>query len=179
MTAMIGALQQEYKELYESEIRRRDALNQAVDRPVAAIITAFVGVVYFTVANLRRPLSSYAVFQLAVAVLAILAIAVSIYFIIRSYWNHTYTYIPTPQQLADYREKLKDYYAKHLREAHTDVDALVLAFIYEGYVRGAHANAENNRIRSAYLHKAKTLLIFTLPLVIALGLMKATTALSI
>lgn len=173
----IGALDQEYKEIYNSEICRRDVLNQAIDRPVA-IITAFGGILYFCVSNLQHPLSLFALFQLLLAGLALVAILAAVYFIVRSYWNHTYAYVPTPFELSAYRAKLEKYYCDYGLTPTKDLDSMVLAYIYESYVIGSHKNAENNRIRSAYLHRGKTFLIIALPLVILLGLTKIVTVLS-
>lgn len=175
---MIGALQQEYKDLYASEIQRRDVLSQAVDRPIA-IITAFVGVVYFTISDLRWPLGYYGAIQLLLAVAAVLAILVAVYLIVRAYWNYAYCYVPTPQQLEDYRASLGAYYREHFSNDQPDLDAKVLAYIYDAYIKGAHANALNNRQRSDYLHRAKTVLIVALLIVVTMGMLKAVAPLLI
>jgi len=165
------ALKQEFKELYATELAQRDTINQSVDRPIT-IITAFLGIVYFAVSGMRHPLSALAFAKLVFAAVSVAIILVAMYYLIIAYWNHTYRYLPTALDLSTYRKSLAEHFCTHPSTPPADIDAMVLAYIYEGYINGAHQNAEVNRVRSGFLHRAKTCLICALPFIILLGLVK-------
>lgn len=165
-------LNKEYKELYLSELARREELNKAVDRPIA-IITAFAGIVYFSVGGFRLPLSAFQGAQLTLAVLAGMLLISAIVCIVCSYYGRVYGYVPTPSELENYRKSLTTYYADDNSVSAADIEEKVLDYVYEAYVTGAHQNASINVERGAWLHRAKTLLvIFALPLIIVLGVLR-------
>lgn len=165
-------LSKEYKELYLSELVRREELNAAVDRPIA-IITAFCGILYFSVGSFRFPLSAFQGAQLTLAVIAGALMLAVIACVVRSYYGHVYGYVPTPSELEAYRKSLESYYADDASVSAQNIQEKVLAYIYEAYVAGAHQNALINVERGAWLHRAKTaLMLFALPLIIVLGILR-------
>jgi hypothetical protein len=167
-----GTLEQEYKELYNAEIARKDELDQAIDRPVA-IVSAYCGVIYFSIAGLKLPFNFLNWSQGGLVAIAIVFVVVAIWYLVKAGYGHTYGYVPTPKQLVQYKQTLLDHYAKYPPTSEIDFDKEVLAHIYSSYVEGAHQNAEINALRSSLLHRVKVALIWALPFVGLLALTKA------
>lgn len=168
---VIAEVRAEYKALYLAELARREELNKAIDRPIA-IISAFIGVLYFAFAGLVAPATFLQCAEILLALIIVGLLIVASFFLVRSYYGHTYGFVPTPLDLEDYRAKLEDYHSKYVACPPEEIAGKVLDHIYSAYIQGGHQNALINDQRSGYLHNAKAMLVRVVPLIVILVILK-------
>lgn len=88
--------------------------------------------------------------------------------IVKSNYDHTYGFVPTPTALEDYRRRLNDYHIEDRKLSAGKIEQLVLEYVYTAYAEAGHQNAGINDQRSAHLHRAKKRIIYALPVIFTL-----------
>jgi len=88
-----------------------------------------------------------------------IAMLVTIYFLIKSYYNYTYGFVASSEELKKYYNKLLDY-------KECEAGDKFLEFVTNEYSKYADINALNNDKKSSYIHKANGTLIILLVFVI-------------
>jgi hypothetical protein len=149
-----------YKEHYFFEINRKHELTKELNIPIGVLTILGGAIIYFF--NEIPRIVGLARFVLVIFLIASLVFfLLTIYFLIRSYYGYTYRYLPTSEELRDYRERLEQYYQT---ESHNlaGIDAEMESYIRAAYARCAHKNTINNDSKSGYLYKANGFLILTL-----------------
>lgn len=164
-------LRNEYKALCNAEVGRRDELNKAVDRPIA-IITALLGGIYFGLSDLAAPVTIMQCLRALVGLVAGTLLGFAIYSLIRSMYRHTYGFMATPRTLEEYRSKLEAYHREHLPCPPEEIERKVLAHVHALYVESGHQNALINDERSGHLYNVKRVLVWAVPTVSVLLLLK-------
>lgn len=154
-------LRDSFKEHYLLESARRNELTSALAVPIA-ILTVVLGAVAVIAKDLHAPLDSGATVQLTLVVLAAAACALCTYFLFRSLYGLAYAFVPTPQELADYRGKLVVYHlalGRSAQDASSCAETETLDYLYAEYAKNAHRNSINNDIKSGFIHNANSALI--------------------
>ena len=153
-------IHQFYKEHYFHEANRRHQLTNALAIPVG-VLTIIGGALIIVAKYLDTPLTCIEIFTLVFLTIASILLLTTIYFLIRSYFNYSYGYIATSQELKDYRDKLIEFYkAESNPEEKAEKD--IEEYINSQYAEHTHLNAQSNDLKSYYIHKANGFLIATL-----------------
>lgn len=154
-----------FKDLYYFEHQRRSKLTTNLAIPIA-ILTLVFGVITYYLRNLTllgRDVWSV-LFYIGFCA-TFLSVLLAIYFLIRSYYNYGYAYLPMPSDITGDIEGVKKYYehpyfrryGKEQKERliQEDVDSLILGY----YKRCLEINFRNNNRKSKYLHHCSSALI--------------------
>jgi len=157
-----------YKEHYFFEADRRHQLTSSLSVPIG-VLTLLIGAALVMVQGMHRPFSLLEKIQIFFLLMSAVLILVTIYYLIRSYFNYSYGYIATAEELKKYYDDLKVCYIKS-NIGINNVDAEVEEYINREYAKYAHRNALNNNQKSYYLHKANGCLVGTLIVVIMSGI---------
>lgn len=155
-----------FKEMYETEIARRQEINGEVALP-AGVLTVLGGVL----ATMLREYSwSGGAFQWVFGgsvALAALALLTAVVYLIRSYWGPGLDtqYVAKPDDLFQHVEELRDYYRQYgdTEQSLEEAVASNLQASLEGQFADAGAyNAQQNDRRSELLYRAKGFMIICL-----------------
>jgi hypothetical protein len=92
--------------------------------------------------------------------------------IVSSYYGHTYKFVPTPVELEKYRSELEEYHARYSACPPEEISRKVLEYLFEAYIVGADWNATINDQRNSYLHRAKTMLVLAVPVIVLLVVLR-------
>jgi len=153
-------IHQFYKEHYFHEANRRHQLTNALAIPIG-VLTVIGGALIVVAKHLDTPLTCIELFTLQFLAISSILLLTTIYFLIKSYFNYSYGYIATSQELKDYRDKLIEFYkaeSKSEEIAEKDLEE----YINSQYAEHTHLNAQSNDLKSYYIHKANGFLIATL-----------------
>jgi len=156
-----------YEKLYFHEVESRDKISGRLQIPLAIILT-IIGVI----ANITKGLSfnissAWGYLFWIVFVLTIVLFIFSVTYFIRSFYGHSYQFLPQASETENYRQTLIKTY-----EEYKDGDELSRKYfneyLFKYYNECSSTNTQINDRRSEALHKCNTYLILsTLPLVIA------------
>lgn len=149
-----------YEKLYFHEIEAREHLSARVQVPLA-ITVSLIGVLAFMLLNFNKELCGLPTFLfLFFLVLSSSALIVGIFFLIRSWYGHTYSFLPSAAKTEDYRQILVNTYSGYdnsddLTQGHLN------DYLCNYFVQCSTVNTHCNDKRSLYLHKANGSLIIT------------------
>lgn len=162
-------LNAEFKSSYLDEFKRKDELTRAVSLPFAVLTILGSTLIYIigTLSDLTRLLD---VIQMILVLFSMVPLGVATYFLIRSYSGYAYEYVPTAQELEDWKKKLIEYNKQYkIAETDNEAEAKALAYLYDRFAFCAHINALNNDTKSATLHKANRWMILAIGLAFITG----------
>jgi hypothetical protein len=149
-----------YEKLYFHEIDAREKLNSRLQIPLTLIIS-FVGLLAFLLQNYKHHgFSAPMFFFFVLIVVSYVALALATFFFIKSWWNHTYSFLPSAQVTEDYRLALIEYYENHENNMQL-VSEYFSDYLMTHYIRCSSANTARNDLRSVNLHKTNGTLIVT------------------
>lgn len=149
-----------YEKLYFHEIDTREKLNSRLQTPLTLIVS-FVGVLAFLLQNYgHQGFSVAAILFSVLIVLSSVALAFAAVFFVKSWYNNTYSFLPSAQLTEDYRQSLIKLYEPYENGAQLASDYFS-KYVMEYYIRYSSANTECNDRRSIYLHKTNSALIVT------------------
>ena len=156
------------KEHYFFEVNRRHQLTSALAIPTGVL--SFLGGALLVIAkDLEAPLGILEKIQLSLVVVSAILMSVTIYFLIKSYFNYSYGYIATPKELKEHFEALVAYYSNN-GGSRQDAEKELEEYINSEYAEHTHRNIQNNDTKSSYLHRANGFLIASLVFIILAGL---------
>lgn len=161
-------LHQFNKEHYFYEANRRHQLTGALAIPVG-VLTVLGGALLVIAKDLDSPLDSMELTQLVLIVVSALMMGVTIFYLVRSYFNYSYGYIATSKELNDYFNGLVEFYSQNGGTQH-DAEEELEKYVNSEYASHTHINTANNDRKSYYIHKANGFLIASLVFVILSGL---------
>jgi hypothetical protein len=147
-----------YEKLYFHEIDMREKLSARIQVPLAVFIS-LVGALAFMLQNYEDTVHNQAsYFFILFLAASSLALLVSLYFFIRSWYGHTYSFLPTAQKTESYREELCKTYneyedGKTIAENHLD------EYLCNYMITCSSINTEVNDARAWYFHKLSGWLI--------------------
>ncbi len=156
------------KEHYFFEVNRRHQLTANLAIPIG-ILTILGGALLVVATAIKTPLGILDIAQLVLLASAAITMSIAIYFLVRSYFNYSYSYIATPKELKDYMDSLIVYYEQNGGNK-KDAESELEDYVNSEYAKHTHKNTENNDIKSHYIHRANGYLIASLVLVILAGL---------
>ncbi|WP_218141811.1 hypothetical protein [Nitrosospira multiformis] len=138
----------------------REKLSARLQMPMTLIVT-LCGAQAFLLQNYKYHTFSGLMYSFWVLIVVSFALLmVTICYFVRSWWNHTYSFLPSAQVNEDYRQSLIEFYktcenGEQLAAEHfTD-------YLRTHYICCSAANTVCNDIRSVYLHKTNGMLIIT------------------
>jgi len=150
-----------YKDLYFHEMERRDQLNRSLSFPVGLMAVLFgAAIVMYKAATFSVSTAD----KIILAFLCVVAISLvaTAYFLIRTYWGHTYSAMPFAEDLHSYKVLLSDYY----KSAATSADAgeasaqsKLATYVELEFSKNAKINAVVNDAKSVFLFKANAFLV--------------------
>jgi hypothetical protein len=161
-------LHQFNKEHYFFEANRRHQLTGALAIPVG-VLTVLGGALLVIAKDLDTPLDALEKTQLALIVFSALLMGVTIFYLVRSYFNYSYGYIATPKELGEYFGSLVEYQSQN-GGTRQDAERELEEYVNSEYATHTHRNTEKNDLKSSYLHKANGYLIASLVFVVFTGL---------
>ena len=149
----------EYKELYLFELQRKNDLTNSLAIPIG-IVSIIAGALFYIISQISYPFSSIEMLEVILFVISTFLLSTSIYLLIKSYFNYAYGYIPTAQQIEQWRSQLVRYYEdQNTDDAETHADKDVTVFLTSKFAEHAHHNTLNNDSKSTYLHNANLFII--------------------
>ncbi len=150
-----------YKEHYFYEAERRHKMTSALNIPIA-IITALAGASMVIAQDVKVPFRFIELCQIGLLFTSVIAISLAIYYLIRSYFNYSYGYIATTEQLRQYYHKLSDYYQGTNTQSNQSAKTDFEEFVNCEYAKYAHQNALNNDQKAYFIHRANGFIIIAL-----------------
>lgn len=144
-----------FKENYFFEIDRKNQLARVLNIPFGLLVILGSSLLYI-VKNTSIP---FYWFEALPIILGFIIMIFVIYFLIKSYYNYTYGFVASSEELKKYYTDLCAYNQK-------EADKIFLEFVTSEYSKYADINASNNDKKSSYLHKANGALIILLIFVI-------------
>jgi hypothetical protein len=157
----MSTLREFYKEQYQQEAARRQALMGSLTFPLG-ILTLVVGAQSIVVKSITAPLDGLAWMEIVLMALSGAQILVASGFLIRAYFGYKYGYIPTASELQKYSSDLADYYVRKGMSpdnSQTRSEAETLAYIDTQFAVVAGNNSKNNDAKTRYLFFANAALI--------------------
>lgn len=149
-----------YEKLYFHEADAREKLNARLQAPLALIIS-LIGVIAFLLQNYehRGFTPSATLFTLFLCA-AVVALIVATYFFIQSWYDNTYSFLPSAQVTEEHRKRLIEMY-----EPYEGGDKLAADYfedaLLQSYIASSAANTAVNDKRSIDIHKTNGTLIIT------------------
>jgi hypothetical protein len=156
-----------YEKLYFHEVEAREKISSRLQIPLALLLS--ITSVY---AILIKGISfeNGSLWNLCFGGFFLISVGLfiaSVSYFVRSFYGHTYEFIPSALTTENYRKKLIDTYSDY-DECDELVEKYFNEYIFKYYNECSSANTSVNDNRSEYLHKCNTYLILTaLPLAIA------------
>lgn len=150
-----------YKDLYFHEMERRDQLNRSLSFPVGLMAVLFgAAIVMYKAATFSVSTAD----KILLAFLCVVAIALvaTAYFLIRTYWGHTYSAMPFAEDLHGYKVVLCDYYRSpdtSSEAAEASARSKLASYVELEFSKNAKINAVVNDAKSVFLFKANAFLI--------------------
>jgi hypothetical protein len=160
-----------YKEHYFLESTRKGELTNALSLPLG-ILSLLIGGLMIVAQGIHLPLNDVAIFLLVLMAVAAIFILRTIYFLIRSYYNYEYGYVPTPLEIKTYKEGLFTYYVSlgdSPEDAIKKADSEALQHVDSEYAAHADRNAKNNNRKSSFIHNANSSLIGAIIVTLTVG----------
>ena len=145
-----------YKELYFHEIEVREQLNARIQIPVA-LIASLAGALTFMLLKLDEQVTGWMVIGFVFfLVLSVVMLIVSAYFLIRTWVNHTYSFLPTASKTEDYRQELIRTYEGYDEDY---VEQYLHKYLCDYFINCSSKNTNVNDQRSLYLHRSNMSLV--------------------
>jgi hypothetical protein len=156
-----------YEKLYFHEVDSREKIAGRLQIPLAILLSiTSIFAIFLKGADFTNYSGWNITFFALVAISLIFYVTSACYFI-RSFYGHSYEFIPSAVSSEKYRQKLITTYSKY-----SDCDALVEKYfkdyLFKYYSECATQNTEANDQRSEFLHKCNTYFVINLiPLILA------------
>jgi hypothetical protein len=149
-----------YEKLYFHEIDSREKLNSRLQTPLTLIVS-FVGVHAFMLQSYgHQGFNVAAIAFISLITLSAIYLSWSTVYFVRSWYNNTYSFLPSALDTENYRQSLIRLYQPYENGRQLASDHFS-NYLMDYYVRYSSANTECNDRRSIYLHKTNGALIIT------------------
>lgn len=156
-----------YEKLYFHEVEAREKISGRLQIPLA-ILLSFTSVFAHIIKGVS--LGNHGLWDLifgATFLVSLILFVVGLSYFIRSFYGHTYQFIPSAIETENYRQKLIKTY-KEYEDCDSIADQYFDEYIFKYYNECSSVNTKVNDKRSEFLHKCNTYLILSaLPLAIA------------
>lgn len=149
-----------YKNLYFHEIEIREKLNARVQTPLIIIIS-IIGALAFMLQNYDKNMHNESSLLFIVFLAAsFLTLLLSVYYFIRSWYNWTYSFLPTAKDTESYRGKLYETY-KEYKDGEKMAENYLDEYLCNYFIECSSNNTQVNDKRTLYFHKTNRWLIMT------------------
>ncbi|MBU4316123.1 MAG: hypothetical protein KKF30_02480 [Proteobacteria bacterium] len=156
-----------YEKLYFHEVEAREKISSRLQIPLA-ILLSIISVYAHIIKGIS--LNNHCFWNIIFAltfISSIILFVTSMSYFIRSFYGHTYEFIPSAIETENYRQKLIETY-KEYDDGESIAEQYFDEYIYKYYNECSSLNTKVNDTRSEFLHKCNTYLILSaLPLVAA------------
>jgi hypothetical protein len=154
-----------YEKLYFHEVEAREKISSRLQIPLAiilAIISVFAHIIKGI--TLKCP-GGWHVFFWLLFLLSLILFLLCISYFCRSFYGHSYQFLPSAKETENYRQQLIETY-KEYEDADKLTNKYFEEYVFKYYNECSSANTKVNDLRSELLHKCNTFLIIcALPLV--------------
>ena len=145
-----------FKERYYFEHERNTKLTTKLGIPITILTIIFGVITYFlkNIINFNHEFWSI-LFYISLGII-LLFVALTIYYLIRSYYNYAYAYFPTPQELSNDIENIKNYYKDTYFEDYQEkkikklIENNIYSLIFNYYKECSEINVAQNDRKSKY-----------------------------
>lgn len=156
-----------YEKLYFHEVEAREKISSRLQIPLA-ILLSITSVFAHIIKGIS--LDNHCLWNVIFGLTFLSSLILFVYsmsYFIRSFYGHTYEFIPSAIETENYRQKLLETY-KEYDDGESIAEQYFDEYIYKYYNECSSVNTKVNDIRSEFLHKCNTYLILSaLPLVLA------------
>lgn len=147
-----------YEKLYFHEIDIREKLSGRLQIPLVIIIS-MAGLLAFMLQNYEKTIWNNATWPFILFLVAgSVALIFSIYYFVRSWYGHTYSFLPSAEETASYQKLLSETYAGY-ENGETLSKKYLDDYICKYLIEISSANTRVNDARSYYVHKTSGWLI--------------------
>lgn len=147
-----------YKELYFHEIEVREQLNTRIQIPVA-LIASLAGALAFMLLKLDEKVDGWMIIVFVIFLaISVVMLIVSAYFLIRTWVNHTYSFLPTASKTENYRKELIKTYEGYDND-NDYVEQYLHEYLCDYFINCSSKNTNVNDRRSLYLHRSNMSLV--------------------
>ncbi len=160
-----------YKEHYFLEATRKGELNNALSLPLG-ILSLLIGGLIIVAQGIHLPLNDVTIILIVMMTVGAIFILRTICFLIRSYYNYEYGYVPTALEIKIFKEELLAFYISlgdSPEDAIKKADSEALQHVDSEYAAHADRNAKNNNRKSSFIHNANSSLIGTIVVTLTVG----------
>lgn len=147
-------MHQFYKEHYFYEAGRRHQLTNALAIPIG-ILTLIAGALTAMFNHIALPITYVKIAILICLTIDAVLLTIAAYWLIRSYYDYSYGYIATSQELKEYFEKLTVLHAGNTTLSEQKLEE----YINSQYAEHTHRNVNNNDRKAYCIHMANGFLI--------------------
>ena len=157
-----------FKERYYFEHDRHEKLTSRLGIPITVLTFIFGILTFYLNSILPFELSLWFMVFSILSALVIIFVIMTVFHLIRSYYNYEYSYFPLPFDLKRDLDNIIEYYGNSYfnnltqsdkeRRIDKDIDELLLNY----YIEAANNNTKNNDTKSKHLHLAFSNLIIAI-----------------
>ncbi len=155
-----------FEKQYERELNRRHQLTSTLSLPLG-VLTILGGALGVMAKEFSYGSQVMSVIFSSTLLLAGLAFAGAVFFIVRSYFyfGHSYSHIPAPGLLKEYHAQLLDFYqyAEEATPAHKGAaekaEEEFAAFLRDSLAEATDINTRNNDLKAGHIHLANLLIV--------------------
>lgn len=157
-----------FEERYFFEHERHEKLNARLGIPITVLTVIFGIITYFVRNILPIKTGLFHIIFYSLFLLVIASVVLTIFHLIKSYYNYEYAFLPLPSDLRSDINNISDYYENPYFEDWTpdmtkikineDINELFLKY----YSDCSQKNTENNDKKSKHLHLASSMIIVTI-----------------
>lgn len=156
-----------YEKLYFHEVEVREKISSRLQIPLALLLSISSVYAILIKGISIEDVSFWNLCFGGMFLASVVLFITSVSYFVRSFYGHTYEFIPSAVDTENYRNTLIETY-RDFDECDDLVEKYFNEYIFKYYNECSTANTEVNDKRSEYLHKCNTYLILTaLPLAIA------------
>lgn len=133
-----------FKERFYFEINRQDRLKSNLSIPLSLLVLVF-GIIVFYLKHLYLfiKIDLVSIFFYMTLSISIFLVLFVIYYLIKSFYNYKYSYLPEPREMKKYIDDLGRYYQKNGNNM-SEFENEVKEQMESWYLEGAQKNMLNN-----------------------------------
>lgn len=151
-----------YRELYLFEWELRHRITSWLQIPIAALTVLGGGAIVLAQGFPYDDSARTMAFVLAI-LLALMSLGLAGYFVVRCLHGYEYAKLPRSSEIRELLEKRREYLSA-CGESPDEAERYLEDFIHRRMAEATDRNADNNAIKSAFLHKANQWTVWTLVL---------------
>lgn len=141
-----------FKDAYEFEHQRKDALNARLSLILTSLIVIIGAVTYFINNTNFTPIDTLKIIFFIPLTITLLLIALAFYFLYKCLFSFKYRYVSRPNEIITYITKLEIYNEKSSKSI--DINEKIESLLNLQHSDSASKNRANNKIKNGYFIRA-------------------------